>query len=194
MRILVGCERSGRVRDAFKKLGHDAWSCDIEESDAPGQHYKCDVLDVLDEGWDLAIFHPSCQYLSVSGIHWNNRGRGWEETEKALDFVRKLMAAPIDKIAIENPVSIISSRIRKPNFITQPWHHGDPHSKATCFWTKNLPDLVPTNKLDLPESGRWENQTASGQNKLGPSKDRARLRAVTYRGIANAIADQWGKF
>lgn len=202
MRVLVGCEKSGRVRDAFIALGHDAWSCDLESCDVGGPHFQCDVLTVLDQGWDLGIFHPTCKYLSVSGIHWNNRGRGWDETEKALDFVRALMAAPIPKIAIENPVSIISSRIRKPNFIMQPYEWGDDAAKKTCIWTKNLPDLIPdpTNRFPgrwveckgkLVE--RWSNQTDSGQNKLPPSEKRAELRAVTYLGIAKAFAEGWGR-
>lgn len=204
MRVLVGCEKSSRVRDAFIAKGHDAWSCDLEPSDVGGNHLQCDVLSVLDQNWDLLIAHPTCKYLSVSGIHWNNRGRGWDETEKALDFVRALMAAPIPRIAIENPVSIISSRIRKPNFRLQPYQVGDSASKSTCFWTKNLPDIIPAPALrvagrvvEWPKGSgkmveRWDNQTDSGQNKLPPGNKRAELRAVTYPGIARILAESWG--
>ena len=141
MKILVACEYSGAVRDAFLAKGHDAMSCDLLPTDSEGPHYQGDVRDVLDAGWDMMICHPPCTYLSVSGIHWNNRGRGWEETEKALDFVRLLMGANIPRIALENPVSIISSKIRKPDQIIQPWQFGHDASKATCLWLKNLPKL-----------------------------------------------------
>jgi hypothetical protein len=204
MRVLIGCEKSSRVRDAFIAKGHDAWSCDLEPSDVGGNHHQCDVLTLLDQDWDLGIFHPTCKYLSVSGIHWNNRGRGWDETEQALDFVRALMAAPIPQIAIENPVSIISSRIRKPDQIINPMMFGDDASKKTCLWLKNLPLLVvdpamrfPGRMVEWPVGSgkmveRWANQTDSGQNKLPPSAKRAELRAVTYHGIAKAFAENWG--
>jgi len=139
MKVLVACEYSGTVRDAFIAKGHDAMSCDLLPTDKPGPHYQGDVCDILDDGWDLMIAHPPCTYLSVSGIHWNNRGRGWEETDKALDFVRLLLSANIPKIALENPVSIISSRIRKPDQIIHPYQFGHDASKATCLWLKNLP-------------------------------------------------------
>jgi hypothetical protein len=193
MRVLIGCEYSGIVRDAFIELGYDAMSCDLLDTESPGPHYKGNVLDILDDGWDLAIFHPPCTYLSVSGIHWNNRGRGWEKTEEALEFVSKLLNCNIPKIALENPVSIISTRIRKPDQIIQPWQFGHPESKATCLWLKNLPKLIPTKVLPLPESGKWDNQTPSGQNKLGPSKDRWKIRSATYKNIASAMAFQWGR-
>jgi site-specific DNA-cytosine methylase len=192
MRVLVACEYSGAVRDAFARLGHDAWSCDILPTDVPGNHYQCDVREVLNLGWDLMVAHPPCTYLSVSGMHWTTRGlRDPKLTEDALDFVRLLMDAPIPMIAIENPVSIISSRIRKPDQIIQPWMFGHDASKATCLWLKGLPPLVPTNILPKPESGRWGNQTPSGQNKLAPSKDRWKERSKTYQGIAEAMAAQW---
>lgn len=192
MRVLVACEYSGAVRDAFARLGHDAWSCDILPTDVPGNHYQCDVREVLNLGWDLMVAHPPCTYLSVSGMHWTARGlRDPQLTEDALDFVRLLMNALIPRIAIENPVSIISSRIRKPDQIIQPWMFGHDASKATCLWLKGLPPLVPTNILPKPESGRWGNQTPSGQNKLAPSKDRWKERSKTYQGIADAMAAQW---
>jgi site-specific DNA-cytosine methylase len=190
LRVLVACEYSGTVRDAFAARGHHAMSCDILPTDKPGNHYQGDVRDVLDDGWDLMICHPPCTYLSVSGIHWNNRGRGWEETEKALDFVRMLMGANIPCIALENPVSIISSRIRKPDQIVQPWQFGHMEQKATCLWLKNLPMLKPTSNvkaemMKLPDNERQR------IHYLPPSKDRWKLRSTTYQGIADAMADQW---
>jgi hypothetical protein len=194
MRVLVACEYSGTVRDAFAALGHDAMSCDILPTDRPGNHYQGDVRDVLDDGWDLMIAHPPCTYLSVSGIHWNNRGRGWEETEKSLGFVRLLMGSDIPRIALENPVSIISSRIRKPDQIIHPHQFGHDASKATCLWLKNLPKLQATESIApriINGKSRWGNQTDSGQNKLAPSKDRWKIRSTTYTGIAEAMAAQW---
>lgn len=194
LRVLVGCEFSGIVRDEFRKLGHDAYSCDIIDAEPESQyHIKSNVLEIINDDWDLAIFHPPCTYLCSSGIHWNNRGRGWEETEKAVEFVKKLINAPIPKIAIENPIGILNTRIRKPDQIIQPWQFGHPESKATCLFLKNLPKLIPTNILDKPASGRWNNQTPTGQNKLGPSKDRWKRRSLTYKNIASSMADQWGK-
>jgi len=195
LKVLVGCEYSGTVRDAFIALGHDAMSCDLLPTDRTGPHYHGDVRDVLSDHWDLAVFHPPCTYLSVSGIHWNNRGRGWEETEKALEFVRLLMGANIPCIALENPVSIISSRIRKPDQIIQPHQFGHDASKATCLWLRNLPNLQPTERIPpriVNGKPRWGNQTDGGQNKLAPSSDRWKLRSTTYAGIAAAMADQWG--
>jgi site-specific DNA-cytosine methylase len=194
MRVLVACEYSGRVRDAFIRAGHYAASCDLLPSDSPlGDHYQCNVLDILDHDWDLMIAHPPCTYLSVSGMHWTTRGlRDPQLTIDALAFVELLMDAPIERIAIENPVSVISSRIRKPNQIIQPWWFGHDASKKTCLWLKNLPLLTPTNQLPGDSKTRRGNQTASGQNKLPPSKDRWKIRSETYQGIANAMAEQWG--
>ena len=195
MKVLVACEYSGTVRDAFIAKGHDAMSCDLLPTDKPGPHYQGDVCDILDDGWDLMIAHPPCTYLSVSGIHWNNRGRGWEETDKALDFVRLLLSANIPKIALENPVSIISSRIRKPDQIIHPYQFGHDASKATCLWLKNLPKLQPTNMIApriVNGRPRWGNQTDGGQNKLPPSDDRWKIRSTTYQGIADAMAETWG--
>lgn len=192
-RVLVACESSGTVRDAFSRLGHDAWSCDILPSETPGNHHQGDAREILNDGWDLLIAHPPCTYLSVSGMHWTTRGlRDPELTEDALEFVRLFMDCNIPRIAIENPVPVISTRIRKPDQIIQPWMFGHPESKKTCLWLKWLPQLESTNLLPLPSSGRWENQTASGQNKLAPSKDRWRIRSKTYSGIAEAMASQWG--
>jgi site-specific DNA-cytosine methylase len=191
MRVLIACEFSGTVRDAFVREGHEAMSCDLLSSETPGLHYRGDVTDILDMGWDLMIAHPPCTYLSVSGMHWTTRGlRDPQLTEQSLDFVRLLLDAPIPRIAIENPVSIISSRIRKPDQIIQPWWFGEDASKKTCLWLKNLPLLEKTEPLI---KGRYANQTPSGQNNLGPSKDRWKIRSKTYQGIADAMAKQWGK-
>lgn len=192
MRVLIACEYSGTVRDAFIKQGHDAMSCDLLATDAPGPHYQGDVFDIIGDGWDLMIAHPPCTYLSVSGMHWTTRGlRDPQLTEDALSFVRKLMDAPIERIAIENPVSVISSRIRKPDQIIQPWWFGDDASKKTCLWLKNLPKLTPTAMLLGDKKTRRANQTATGQNKLAPSKDRWKIRSKTYQGIADAMSKQW---
>ena len=194
MKVLVACEYSGTVRDAFIRLGHDAMSCDLLFTDAPGPHYQGDVRNILNDGWDLMIAHPPCTYLCSSGLHWNKRRpERAAQTEQALQFVRFLLDANIPRIALENPIGCISTRIKKPDQTIHPWQHGDPESKATCLWLKGLPLLQPTNVLPLPESGRWANQTASGQNKLGPSADRWKIRSQTYQGIANAMATQWGK-
>lgn len=191
IKVLVACEFSGTVRDAFIKQGFDAYSCDLLDTESDGPHYKGDIRDVLKEPWDLMIAHPPCTYLAVSGIHWNARfPERAKETEKALKFVKLLMDAQIPHIALENPVSVISSRIRKPNQIIQPWEYGHDASKKTCLWLKNLPDLEPTKII---KKERYANQTASGQNKLAPSPDRWKERSKTYEGIANAMAKQWGK-
>lgn len=173
-----------------------AMSCDLLESEAPGLHYKGDVRDILDQGWDLMVAHPPCTYLSVSGMHWTTRGlRDPQLTEDALAFVQLLMDAPISRIAIENPISVISSRIRKPDQIVTPYEFGHDASKKTCLWLKNLPLLKPTNRIApriVNGKKRWGNQTDSGQNKLAPSDDRWKIRSETYQGIADAMAAQWG--
>lgn len=196
MRVLVACEYSGKVRNAFIAAGHEAVSCDLLPTDKPGPHYQGDVRNILGSGWDLMVAHPPCTYLSVSGMHWTTRGlRDPQLTEDALDFVRALMNAPIERIAIENPVSVISSRIRKPDQTIQPWWFGDNASKKTCLWLKNLPLLVPTKIVEpriIEGKKRWGNQTDSGQNRLAPSDDRWKLRSETYQGIADAMAKQWG--
>lgn len=196
MRVLVACEYSGAVRDAFIAAGHDAMSCDLLPTDAPGPHHEGDVRDIINDEWDLMIAHPPCTYLSVSGMHWTARGlRDSRLTEDALAFVQLLMNAPIPRIALENPVSIISSKIRKPDQIIQPWQFGHDASKKTCLWLKGLPTLTPT-QIIAPRMvngrKRWGNQTDSGQNKLAPSADRWKIRSATYAGIAAAMAAQWG--
>ena len=193
MKVLIACEYSGTVRDAFIKAGHDAMSCDLLPTDVAGPHHQGDVTDILNDGWDLMVAHPPCTYLSVSGMHWTTRGlRDPQLTENALDFVRQLMNAPIERIAIENPVSVISTRVRKPDQIVQPWWFGHDASKKTCLWLKNLPLLASTKMLPGDAKTRRSNQTASGQNKLPPSKDRWKIRSATYQGIADAMAAQWG--
>jgi len=196
MRVLVGCEYSGTVRDAFLRAGFEAMSCDLLPTESPGPHYQGDVFDVIGDGWDLAVFHPPCTYLAVSGLHWNRRDpERATKTEEALEFVRRLMAAPIERIALENPISCISSRIRKPDQIIQPHQFGHDASKATCLWLKNLPKLTPTCHVAprmVKGKPRWANQTDSGQNRLGPSDDRWKTRSTTFRGIAEAMAAQWG--
>lgn len=192
MRVLVACEFSGIVRDAFRARGHDAWSCDLLPSERPGPHIQGDVLGVLGDGWDLMIAHPPCTRLAISGAR-HFAGKATEQAE-ALEFVQVLMNAPILRIAIENPVSVISTRLRRPDQIIQPWMFGHGEAKATCLWLQWLAPLVPTNILRAPASGYWQNQTPSGQNKLGPSPDRWRQRSRTYEGIAAAMADQWGSY
>ena len=196
MKVLVACEYSGTVRDAFIAKGHEAVSCDLLPTDKPGPHYQGDVQDIIKDGWDLMIAHPPCTYLSVSGMHWTSRGlRDPQLTEDALGFVRLLLGAPIKRIALENPVSVISSRIRKPDQIINPWQFGHDASKKTCLWLKELPLLKPTQLVEprmVNGKARWGNQTNSGQNRLGPSEDRWKIRSETYVGIANAMAEQWG--
>lgn len=204
LKVLVACEYSGVVRDAFILRGHDAMSCDLLPTEAPGPHYQGDVFDLDLSQFDLMIAHPPCTYLSVSGLHWNKRvpGRA-EKTEEGLEFVRRLMDAPVEKIVIENPVSCISSRIRKPDQTIQPYEFGHDASKRTCLWLKNLPPLVldptdrfPGRQVVDPKTGRvverWSNQTDSGQNRLPPTDNRWALRSTTYVGIAAAMAEQWG--
>jgi hypothetical protein len=181
MKVLVACEYSGRVRDAFIRGGHEAMSCDLLPTDVPGPHYQGDVLDILNDGWDLMICHPPCTHLAVSGSRWfKNKIK---EQADALDFVRLLLNAPIEKIALENPISVISSKVRKPDQIIQPWQFGHGETKATCLWLKNLPKLMPTNIVDGREARI---------HKMPPSPDRWKLRSTTYQGIADAMAQQWG--
>ena len=182
MKILVACEYSGRVRDAFASMGHDATSCDMLPTDAPGKHYKGDVTDILNDGWDMMVAFPPCTHLAVSGARWFAEKRADGRQQAALDFVRLLMDAPIDKIAIENPVSIISSHIRKPDQTIQPWQYGHGETKRTCLWLKGLPLLAPTDIVEGREQRIW---------KMPPSPDRWKLRSQTFQGIADAMAGQW---
>lgn len=181
MKVLVACEYSGTVRDAFIRTGHDAMSCDLLPTDVPGPHYQGNVLDVIGNGWDLMISHPPCTHLAVSGARWFKEKQ--KEQAEALEFVRLLLAAPIPSIALENPVSIISSRIRKPDQVIQPWQFGHGETKATCLWLKNLPLLKPTNIVEGREARI---------HRMPPSPDRWKERSKTYAGIAAAMAEQWG--
>ena len=182
MRVLVGCEFSATVRDEFRRRGHDAYSCDLLPCEKdPRWHIQSDVLLLLDDGWDLGIFHPPCTHLAVSGARWFKDKQ--HEQAEALEFVRRLLAAPIPKLVLENPVSIISSRIRKPDQIIQPWQFGHGETKATCLWLKNVPKLEPTNIVD----GR-----TARVHLLAPSPDRWKERSRTLPGIAAAMAAQWG--
>ena len=194
MKVLIACEYSGTVRDAFITKGHDAISCDILPTDKPGPHYQGDVFDIIDDSFDLMIAHPPCTHLAVSGAAWFKYKE--KEQKEALEFVQRLLDAPIAKIALENPVSVISTRIRKPTQIIQPWQFGEPFSKKTCLWLKNLEPLQPT---DIVEKGEYTTY-ASGRTmptwyadawKLPPA-ERAKLRSKTFQGIADAMADQWG--
>lgn len=196
LKVLVACEYSGTVRDAFTRAGHFAMSCDLLPSETPGFHWRGDVREILGFGWDLLIAHPDCTYLCSSGLHWNKREPGRQEkTEAALDFVRDLMNAPIPHIAIENPVGCISTRIKKPSQYVHPHQFGHDASKKTGLWLKNLPNLKPTQMVEprmVNGKPRWANQTDSGQNRLPPSENRWKDRARTYQGWADAMADQWG--
>lgn len=196
MKVLVACEYSGIVREAFKAMGHDAWSCDLLPTEIEGQHIQGDVLEIINQDWDLMIAHPPCTYLCNSGVHWLNRQEGrWEKMREGALFFKALWDTPISKICIENPVmhkyarEIIGASYWQS---IQPYQFGHPESKRTCLWLKNLPFLETTNVLEKPASGKWDNQTASGQNKLAPSPDRWKLRSKTYTGIAAAMASQWG--
>lgn len=185
MKILVACEYSGRVREAFRKLGHDAWSCDIIPSDDNSPfHIQDDVLKHLDDGWDLMVAHPPCTDLAVSGARYFPAKIADGRQQRALDFVQTLLNADIPMIALENPVSVISTKIRKPDQIVQPWMFGHGETKATCLWLKNLPKLMPTNIVDGRESR---------VHKMSPGPNRWKLRSVTFQGIADAMAAQWGQ-
>jgi len=181
MRVLVACEFSGAVRSAFSQLGHEAMSCDFLPTEIPGPHYQGDVRDAIKMGWDLMIAHPPCTHLAVSGSRWFKDKK--QEQEEALQFVQMLMDAPIDRIAIENPISVISSRIRKPDQIIQPWQFGHGETKATCLWFKNLPKLKSTTVVEGREARI---------HRMPPGPDRWKERSRTYAGIAEAMAQQWG--
>ncbi|PHS61796.1 MAG: hypothetical protein COB09_16970 [Thalassobium sp.] len=210
MRVLIGCEYSGRVRDAFIALGHDAMSCDLLPSDTEGPHYQGDVLDVLDDGWDLAIFHPVCTYLTISAEWCYTEKAGLkvkpgtlfgaarkEARKEAIAFTEKLWLSKIKRVALENPVGVLSTQscLGKPTQIIHPNQYGHDASKRTCLWIRGLMPLRPTKLIEprwVDGKPRWANQTDSGQNKLGPSKDRAHKRSLTYQGWSDAFAEQWG--
>jgi len=178
----VACEYSGRVRDAFIAKGHDAMSCDLLPTDMPGPHYQGDVMDIIGDGWDMMIAHPPCTHLAVSGARWFKDKQA--EQLEALEFVKVLLGADIPCIALENPVSIISSRIRKPDQVIQPWQFGHGETKATCLWLKGLPKLKPSNIVE----GREQRV-----HKMPPGPNRWKERSRTFEGIAAAMADQWGE-
>jgi len=181
MRVLIACEFSGIVREAFKAKGHDAWSCDLLPTEIPGQHIQGDVLKILNDGWDLMIAFPPCTHLCVSGARWFKEKQ--IEQGLALALVKRLLEAPIDKIVLENPIGIISTKVRKPDQIIQPWQFGHGETKATCLWLKNLPLLKPTQIVSGREGRVW---------KESPGKDRWKNRSRTLPGISNAMAEQWG--
>jgi hypothetical protein len=204
MRVLVACEFSGAVRDAFIGGGHDAMSCDLLPNETFGPHYQGSVMDILNDGWDLMIAHPPCTYLTLTGNKWfkpefaERFPTRHQDREDAIEFFMALANAPIPKIAIENPIGVMSSRYRKPNQIIQPWQYGHETTKATCLWLKGLPNLVPTNVVSkgevvISKSGnrmsRWYYETSKLPLKGGI---RAKARSVTFQGIADAMADQWG--
>lgn len=183
MRVLVACEFSGVIRNAYASRGHDAWSCDLLSSETEGNHVQGDVLEILDHGWDLMVAHPPCTHLAVSGSRWFKNKL--LEQKKALEFFVELLNAPIHMICVENPVSIVSSRIRKPDQIIHPWQFGHGESKSTCLWLKNLPELKPTKIVEGRDPRvHWET----------PSEDRWKNRSRTYSGIAEAMADQWNEY
>lgn len=188
MKVLVACEFSGVVRDAFLERGHDAMSCDlIATENDPSRHIAGDVLAVLGSDyvghWDLMIAHPPCTHLAVSGARWFKEKQADGRQQEAINFFMELINAPIKRIAVENPISIMSTQYRKPDQIIQPWQFGHGETKATCLWLKNLPKLQPTNIVDGREGRVW---------KMPPSKDRWKKRSITYQGIADAMAEQWG--
>lgn len=196
-RILVACEWSGVVTNAFRARGYEAWSCDLLPSQTMDHHLQKDVWwELVANKWDALIAFPPCTYLCSSGLHWNKKDPERKlKTERALDFVKRLLDSPIPYIALENPVGCISTRIRPPDQYVQPHQFGHDASKKTGLWLKNLPRLLPTNNIQprmVNGRPRWGNQTDSGQNKLGPSVDRAQIRGKTYEGIAKAMAEQWG--
>ena len=211
MKILVACEESQAITKELRKLGHEAFSCDLLPCSGghPEWHYNQDVFEVIDKGWDMMIAHPPCTFLAVSGARWLYNKDGtkneerWKNQAEALDFVQRLMDAPIDKIAIENPISVISSHIRKPDQIVQPWQFGDKAQKSTCLWLNNLPKLKPT---DIVEKGEFiEFISKKGVKKKQPKwyfdalknaktpAERRTLRSKTFKGMAEAMANQWTK-
>jgi hypothetical protein len=194
MRVLVACEFSGRVRQAFRDLGHDAWSCDLLPSeDESAHHVQGDVLGVVADQWDIGIFHPPCTDLAVSGARHFAAKKADGRQDAALDFVRALLDAPIPRIALENPVSIISSKIRKPDQIIQPFMFGHPERKATCLWLKGLPRLLPTHDVEA-EMMALPKRERERVHYMPPDPDRWKNRSRTFQGIANAMARQWGKY
>jgi len=183
MRVLIGCEFSGIVREAFRQRGHDAWSCDLLDTEIPGPHHKGDVRDLLADHWDMAIFHPECTHLAVSGARYFKEKRADGRQQAAIAFFLLLAQSKIPKKCTENPISIMSTIYRKPDQIIQPWMFGHGETKATCLWLEGLPALTPTNIV----SGR-----EARIHLMPPSADRWKNRSRTFPGIADAMAQQWG--
>lgn len=193
MRVLIACEYSGRVREAFQAQGHNAWSCDLLRSEDNSQrHIQGDVLEVIGRGWDLMVAHPPCTHLAVSGARHFEAKRADGRQQEAIEFFLALARAPIPRIAIENPVCIMSSVWRKPDQVIQPHMFGHPQFKATCLWLKGLPKLRPTNQLEVPERGTDERKAWERIHRMSPSPDRWKERSRTFEGIADAFASQWG--
>jgi hypothetical protein len=202
MKVLIACEFSGTVRTAFEKLGHDAWSCDLEPTSIPGNHHQGSVLDILNDGWDLMIAHPPCTYLTVTGNKWfkpeyaDRFPTRHQDREDGAKFFMELVNANIPRIAIENPIGVMSTRYKKPNQVVHPWQFGHEASKSTCLWLKNLPNLVPTNIVSKGEfvtykSGKRMTKWYADAASLSP-KEREKVRNTTFQGIADAMANQWG--
>ena len=196
MRVLIACEFSGTVRDAFTKLGHAAWSCDLEPSETPGNHYRGNVLAILNDGWDLMIAHPPCTHLAVSGARHFAKKIADGRQQEGIDFFMALANSNIPRYAVENPIGIMSTKYRKPDQIINPWEYGHRVTKATCLWLKNLPKLTPTNIVDKGEiwtakSGKQMSQWYYDTSCL-PPKEREKARNKTFQGIADAMAQQWG--
>ncbi len=192
MKVLVACEYSGTVRDAFIARGHDAMSCDLLPTDVAGPHYQGDIFDIINDGWDILIAFPPCTHLCSSGARWWKDKK--QEQEEAIDFVLRLYTCGIRKVAIENPVGILSRVWRKPNQIVQPWQFGHEETKSTCLWLKNLPKLEPTNIVGPPPKNmtKEEKKKWNKVHYASPGKDRWKIRSKTYSGIAAAMAEQWG--
>jgi len=193
VRILVACEFSGIVRDAFAKRGHDVWSCDLLPTERPGQHIQGDVLGILGDGWDLMIAHPPCTHLAVSGAQWFAEKRKDGRQQEGADFFMALVNAPVPKVAVENPIGVMSRLYRKPDQIVHPWWFGHPTAKATCLWLKGLPPLFATHVVE-PEwhvSKTGKRHSMWDYNVSRDHKNRGHLRSVTFEGIAEAMAEQW---
>lgn len=200
MRVLIACEYSGAVRDEFIKLGHDAMSCDLLPTDVPGPHYQGDVFDIINDGWDLMIAFPPCTHLALSGSQWFEKKRKDGRQQAAIEFIKSLMLAPIDKIAIENPMGVIPTYIRQYDQVIQPYEFGDPFQKSTCLWLKNLPKLTPTNIVEKGEFIEWISKKGKKKkmakwfvDALKEKDLRWKIRSQTFPGIAKAMADQWSK-
>lgn len=197
MKVLVACEYSGRVRDAFTALEHDTTSCDLLPTETPGQHYQGSVLDILDDGWDLMVAHPPCTYLSNSGVRWLGTQEGrWEKMEEGASFFKQLLEADIPRVCIENPImhghGIQRIGGEKATQIVQPWMFGHTQKKATCLWLKGLPKLVPTEDVRAEMEGMSKAETQAIWY-CPPGKDRQKIRSLTFPGIAKAMASQWGR-